>query len=79
MFKCSIKDKRVFEVKLYNKHVRALLKENKTHDFYSDYWGDVRNHAILASNESAALNIINKKYPQSKGFVVQEFFESILD
>ena len=79
MFKCSIKDKRVFEVKLYNKHVRALLKENKTHDFYSDYWGDVRNHAILASNESAALNIINKKYPQSKGFVVQEFFEFILD
>jgi len=79
MFKCSVKDNRVFEVKLYNKHVRALLKENKSHDFYSDYWGDVRNHAILASDESAALNIINIKFPQSKGFVVQEFSESILD
>jgi hypothetical protein len=78
MFKCSIKDTRVFEVKLYNKHVRALLKENKSHDFYSDYWGDVRNQAILASDELAALNIIDIKYPQSKGFVVQEFSESII-
>ena len=79
MFKCSVKDNRVFEVKLYNKHVRALLKENKSHDFYSDYWGDVRNHSILASDESAALNIIDIKFPQSNGCVVQEFSESILD
>ncbi|MAV87051.1 MAG: hypothetical protein CMM67_02270 [Rhodospirillaceae bacterium] len=79
MFKCTIKDKRVFEVKLYNKHVRALLKENKSHDFYSDYWGNVRNQAILALDEAAALNIIDIKYPQSKGFVVQDFSESIID
>ena len=61
------------------RNLKIVIVKNKSHDFYSDYWADVRNHAILASDESAALNIIDIKFPQSKGFVVQEFSESFLD
>jgi len=59
--------------------LELFLKKTKVMIFIVIIGADVRNHAILASDESAALNIIDIKFPQSKGFVVQEFSESILD
>ena len=65
------KDERVFEISVYNKLVRALVKENKSHDRFDDHWADLQIESLIASDENEARRIISRRLPESDGFVIQ--------
>ena len=67
---------RVFEVSIYNKDVRAMVKENEHHHFYEDQWADVHVRNITARDENEALALISKRFPPDQGFVVQRVMQS---
>ncbi len=60
----------IFEVTIYNKEVRSLVKENQSHLFYDDQWADVRVHDVLAEDEDQARAIIAERFPPDDGFVI---------
>jgi len=60
----------IFEVTIYNKEVRSLVKENQSHLFYDDQWADVRVHDVLAENEDQARALIAEHFPPDDGFVI---------
>jgi hypothetical protein len=60
----------VFEVSIYNKNVRSLVKENQSHKTYDDQWADNRIHDVVALDEDHALRLISERFPPDDGFVV---------
>ncbi len=60
----------IFEVTIYNREVRSLVKENQSHLFYDDQWADVRVHDVLAEDEDQARAIIAERFPPDDGFVI---------
>jgi len=66
----------VFEVFIYNKDVRAMVKENRHHQYFDDQWADVHVRNVTARNESEAKSIISKRFPPEEGFVIQRVTES---
>ncbi len=67
-----IDGQRIFEAAIYNKVVRALVKENRSHCHYDDQWADVHHHDVVARDESEARAMIDRRYPPEKGFVIQQ-------
>ena len=61
---------KIFEVTLYNKEVRSLVKENQSHLFYDDQWADIRVHDVLAEDEAQARVMIAERFPPGDGFVI---------
>ena len=62
---------RVFEVSIYNKLVRSLVKENQSHDIFDDHWADLRIHSLIARDEYEARRMICERFPESDGFVIE--------
>jgi len=60
----------IFEVSIYNKEVRSLVKENRSHLFYDDQWADVRVHDVLAEDEDQARALTVERFPPDDGFVI---------
>ncbi len=60
----------VFEVSIYNKDVRTLVKENQSHVIYDDQWADNHIHDVIALNEDHARRQIAERYPSDDGFVI---------
>ena len=61
----------IFEVCIYNKDVRALVKENQSHTFYDDHWADTQVHDIMAHDEGEARALIERRFPPEDGFVIE--------
>jgi len=61
----------VFEVALYNKDVRSLVKDNQSHDFFDDQWADTHLHDIVAIDEVDARRLIDERFPSADGFVIE--------
>jgi hypothetical protein len=61
----------LFEVSLYNKEVRALVKDNKSHNFFDDYWADRQVHDIVARDAKEARVIAKQRYPGKEGIVIE--------
>ena len=61
----------VFEVSIYNKEVRAAVKENQSHSVYDDHWADCHPHDFVAADEGQAREMACQRYPESAGFVIQ--------
>ena len=38
----------IYEVSIYNKEVRALVKENQSHSYFDDFWADIRIQDVIA-------------------------------
>lgn len=68
----------VFEVSLYNRDVRTMVKENQHHNFFDDQWADVHVRNVTARDETEAVSIIVKRFPPEEGFVIQQVTESHL-
>ena len=66
----------MYEVGIYNKEVRALVKENQSHSYYDDYWADVQVRDIIAHDETEARELIEKRFPPEDGFVIEGVEES---
>ncbi len=67
---------KMFEVAIYNKKVRALVKENKSHSFFDDYWADLQVRDVVARNETEARRLIAERFRPEDGFVVKDVTES---
>ena len=61
---------RIFEVTIYNKDVRSLVKENQSHLFFDDQWADDRIHDVLAEDEAQARALVAERFPPGDGFVI---------
>ena len=48
----------VYEVSLYNKDVRSLVKENQRHDVFEDHWADSQKHDVVACDEAEARRMV---------------------
>ena len=62
--------RQAFQVVIYNKDVRALVKDNKLHCYYGDHWADGTVQAIEARDEGEARRLLAERYPPEAGFVV---------
>lgn len=62
---------KVFEVKIYNREVRSLVKENLSHTIFDDHWADVHVHDICAQNEEEARTVMMRRFPSEDGFVIE--------
>ena len=60
-----------FEVTVYNKDVRALVKDNRSHWYYDDHWADVHMQDIVALDETEARAEVIRRFPPEDGFVVE--------
>ena len=60
----------VYEVVLYNRKVRALVKENRSHTFFADTWADEQTQDVAARDEDEARELIQQRFPPADGFVI---------
>lgn len=60
----------IFEFSVYNREVRSLVKENRSHKFFGDHWADIRKHDIEAADEGEARALIAQRFPPDDGFVI---------
>lgn len=61
----------VFEVKIYNREVRSLVKENLSHSIFDDHWADAHVHDICAQTEAEARSVMMRRFPSEDGFVIE--------
>ena len=54
MLQVPINRQHVFEVSIYNKDVRSLVKENQSHAIFDDQWADNKVHDVIATDEETA-------------------------
>ena len=71
MFQHPKSGKKLFLVAVYNKDVRSMVKENQSHSFFDDFWADIQNHDICASDEDEARVLLAEKFPPAQGFVIE--------
>jgi hypothetical protein len=62
---------KVFEVAIYNKEVRSLVKQNQRHCYFDDHWADVQLRDVVARDEAEARALIAERFPPEDGFVVE--------
>ena len=60
-----------FEVGVYNKKVRQLVKEGERHRDLTDDWADIHYVDVMAEDENGARAKFEIKYPEDKGFVIE--------
>ena len=71
MLHASCNGHQVFEVSVYNKEVRSLVKENQSHSYFDDYWADIQKQDVEAKDETEARQKIEHRFPTNDGFVVE--------
>jgi len=76
MLQHPVNGQQVFEIAIYNKDVRALVKENQSHTLFDDLWADLQLHDVTASSERAARSMISKRFPAEDGFIIEHVIES---
>jgi hypothetical protein len=67
----------LYEVSLYNADVRALVKDNKSHNLFDDYWADRQTYGIVAKDAREARSLAAQRYPKRDGFVIESIEPSI--
>ncbi len=66
---------RRFEVSVFNKDVRACLKDNEDHPVYSERWCDAQKTILLARDEADLATKVRAHFPVEAGFVVENIIE----
>lgn len=67
---CPRPGSRAFEVIIYNREVRALVKENGQHPAFSDRWADQIRQMVEAADAEEAKTLAASHYPPEDGFVI---------
>lgn len=62
----------VYLVTVYNKAVRSLLKENRSHALFSDLWAEAHTQDVDAASEAEARRKAKRRYPPEDGFVIED-------
>ena len=71
MYEFPSKGRKAYRIDIYNKDVRAALKENRSHTAYRDDWANTQSHEILAIDEDDAREIMTQRYRPEEGFVIE--------
>lgn len=66
---------RAFEVSIFNRDVRACLKDNEDHPVYSERWCDPQKTILLARDEVDLASKVRAHFPVEAGFVVENIVE----
>ena len=61
----------VYEISIYNRVVRSLVKENQSHELYDDHWADSQKHDVIAQDETEARRIVAERFDESDGFIIE--------
>jgi len=64
-----------YEITLYNQDVRDHIRDDKQHPQFDHGWADQRFMQIEADTPEEAQKIINRRYPERKGFVIVNIIE----
>ena len=67
---CPRPGSRAYEVFIYNRQVRALLKENASHRDFDDRWADQMCQVVEATDAEEAKARAAHYYPPEAGFVI---------
>ena len=59
-------------VTFYNKTVRALVKQNQSHNHFEDHWADLHTQDVSAKDEREARDKISRRFPPEDGFVIED-------
>ena len=58
----------VYQISVYNRVVRSLVKENQSHELYNDHWADSQRHDVVARDETEARSMISERFDIDDGF-----------
>jgi len=61
----------VYLVTVYNRAVRDLVKENRSHAHYSDLWADPHVQDVIATSAADARRKAAVRFPEKDGFVIE--------
>jgi len=61
-----------FEAAIYNEQVKAATARGEQHPRIAADWANVRFIEVEAINEAMARAKLNREYPSSEGFVIEE-------
>ena len=61
-----------YEIAVYNKEVRDLVRKGESHRGYEDSWADTHYIEVNASDEEMARDRIEKLHPPFRGFVIEQ-------
>ena len=78
MLQAPTQGQHVFEVSIYNREVRSLVKQNQSHLFFDDQWADNHIHDVVAQNEDHARLLIAERYPPDDGFIIEDVVQSAI-
>lgn len=71
MLQHAANGRKAFEFALYNRDVRAAVKDNQGHQFIGEQWADIQICDVMAADEREARRLIQSRYPPEMGFVVE--------
>jgi len=64
-----------FEVSIYNAQVREMVERNKSHPNFNNDWAHLHFLSYEAETESDVIEMVRKKHPERKGFVIDKITE----
>ncbi len=76
MLQFASDNRTAYEAAVYNKDVRAAVKDNQSHLLLGDHWADAQIHDVMACDEMEALRLILARYPPEQGFVISDLAPS---
>lgn len=68
-----------FEIGIYNKRVRELVKIGERHKNLADSWADLHYVEITAKDEAEARAKLDRRYPAAEGYVIEGVMLSATD
>lgn len=71
MVQMSDSEQRLFDAAIYNRIVRSMVKDNRSHPFFDDKWADGVIFEVPGRDESDARARLARRYPPELGFVVE--------
>ena len=78
MLQAPIQGQHVYEVSIYNREVRSLVKQNQSHLFFDDQWADKHIHDVVALDEDHARLLIAERFPPDDGFIIEDVVQSAI-
>lgn len=62
---------KIYEVAVYNRNVRELVRDRRQHAAYDDRWAQPQLRSVVARSEAEARELISERFPPTDGFVIQ--------
>jgi hypothetical protein len=62
---------KIYQVALYNEHVRVLARRKQKHCYFDTQWACAQVRDVVARDEWEASSLIAERFPPEEGFVVE--------